>query len=67
MINKGRTVSSEELIEHIWSEESSMFSNSIKVHVSTLRKKLNKHSNYDIVSNIRGAGYIISNLEDHND
>ncbi|MDU2673536.1 MAG: response regulator transcription factor [Clostridium sp.] len=38
--NKGRAVSTEELIEHIWGEDASMFSNSIKVHVSNLRKKL---------------------------
>ena len=63
MINKGRVVSAEELIEHIWSNDASMFSNSIKVHVSTLRKKLSKYSDYDIISNVRGAGYIIKKLE----
>lgn len=59
IINKGRTVSAEELIESIWSEDASMFSNSIKVHVSSLRKKLNIFCNEDIIFNIRGAGYII--------
>ena len=59
IINKGRTVSAEELIESIWSEDASMFSNSIKVHVSSLRKKLNIFCNEEIIFNIRGAGYII--------
>lgn len=58
--NKGRTVSTEELIEHIWADEDSMFSNVVKVHVSTLRKKLNKYCKKEIILNIRGAGYIIN-------
>ncbi|MDZ4993691.1 response regulator [Clostridium perfringens] len=60
LINKGRAVSTEELIEHIWADEDSMFSNVVKVHVSTLRKKLNKYCEKEIISNIRGAGYIIN-------
>lgn len=63
--NKGRAVSTEELIEHIWGEDASMFSNSIKVHVSNLRKKLSEYSESDIISNIRGAGYIINEVEDN--
>lgn len=63
--NKGRAVSTEELIEHIWGEDASMFSNSIKVHVSNLRKKLSEYSDSDIISNIRGAGYIINEVEDN--
>lgn len=60
--NKGRVVSAEELIEHIWSSDASMFSNAIKVHVSTLRKKLSEYSEGEIISNIRGAGYIIKEV-----
>ena len=37
-----------------------MFSNVVKVHVSTLRKKLNKYCEKEIISSIRGAGYIIN-------
>lgn len=63
MINKGRTVSAEELIEHIWHGDNSMFSNVIKVHISTLRKKLNEYCENEIISNVRGSGYIIKNTE----
>lgn len=63
MINKGRTVSAEELIEHVWQGDNDMFSNVIKVHISTLRKKLNEYCENEIISNVRGAGYIIRNLE----
>ncbi len=60
--NRGRAISAEELIEHIWGDDASMFSNSIKVHVSNLRKKLAEYSDKDIISNIRGAGYIINEV-----
>lgn len=62
--NKGRAISAEELIEKVWDSDASMFSNSIKVHVSNLRKKLSEYCNSEIISNIRGAGYIIKEVED---
>ena len=60
IINKDRAVSTEELIEHIWAGDDAMFSNVVKVHVSTLRKKLSKYCEKEIILNIRGAGYIIN-------
>ena len=59
IVNKNRAVSAEELIEHIWHSDSNMFSNSIKVHMSALRKKLSKYSQDNIIVNIRGAGYMV--------
>ncbi|GAA0703466.1 response regulator transcription factor [Paraclostridium ghonii] len=58
--NKGRVVSAEELIEHVWDSDEYMFSNAVKVHISTLRKKLNPYCKNDIILNIRGEGYIIN-------
>lgn len=59
MMNKNKAISAEELIEHIWYSETEGFSNSIKVHISGLRKKLAKYRDDEIISNIRGVGYII--------
>lgn len=67
LMNKGRTVSAEELIEHIWNSDSGMFSNAVKVHVSTLRKKLSEYSANDIIKSVRGAGYIINEMGTKND
>lgn len=39
MLNQGRPVSQEELIEHVWDGSVDNFSNSIRVHMSSLRKK----------------------------
>ncbi|MGL4372393.1 MAG: winged helix-turn-helix domain-containing protein [Turicibacter sp.] len=37
-----------------------MFSNAVKVHMSTLRKKLKLYGEKDVLINIRGAGYLIN-------
>ena len=60
IINKGRVVSSEELIEHVWASDEDMFSNAVKVHISTLRKKLSPYCKTDIILNVRGEGYLIN-------
>lgn len=40
LLNRGRPISQEELIEHVWDSSVDSFSNSIRVHISMLRKKL---------------------------
>lgn len=40
MVHQGRPVSQEELMEHVWDNSVDSFSNSIRVHISALRKKL---------------------------
>lgn len=67
IINKGRVISTEELIEHIWANDDSMFSNVIKVHLSTLRKKLSQYCKKEIILNVRGVGYVINESEIKND
>ena len=56
---RGAAVSAEEIIEHVWEDDEGMFSNSVKVHISQLRKKLTPYAGEDFIGNIRGAGYII--------
>lgn len=63
MINQDRTISAEELMEHVWHSDNDMFSNAVKVHISTLRKKIAQYTEEEIISNIRGAGYIIHKIE----
>ncbi len=53
--NRGKVVSREELMEHIYDWEKSIESNVIDVYVNFLRKKLNK----DLIETVRGVGYII--------
>lgn len=59
LINRGKVVSAECLIEHIWESDSDLFSNSLKTHVYSLKKKLSEYMGEDIIRNNRGIGYII--------
>ena len=59
LLHQGRPVSSEELIDHVWDNSVDSFSNSIRVHISSLRKKLKDKLGYDPIINRIGEGYII--------
>ena len=59
MANQGRPVSQEELIEHVWDNSVDVFSNSIRVHISALRKKLRESLGFDPIRNKIGEGYLI--------
>lgn len=57
MLHPGRWVSQEELVEHIWDAEANPFSNAIRTHVSSLRKKLRERLNEDPIETKVGRGY----------
>ena len=59
LLHRGRPVSQEELLEHVWDNSVDNFSNSIRVHISALRKKLRAALGYDPVRNRIGEGYVI--------
>ena len=59
LLHRGRPVSQEELLEHVWDNSVDSFSNSIRVHISALRKKLRAALGYDPVRNRIGEGYLI--------
>lgn len=56
MLNQGKVISQSELIEHVWDSEVDPFSNSLKFHLYSLKKKLGQEN---FILNIRGQGYII--------
>ena len=59
LLHRGRPVSQEELIDHGWDNSVDNFSNSLRVHISALRKKLRTALGYDPIRNRIGEGYII--------
>ena len=59
LLNQGRPISQEELIEHVWDASIDSFSGSIRVHMSSLRKKLKAVLEYDPIINKIGEGYKI--------
>ncbi len=57
MLHPGKTVSQEELLEHIWETDSNPFSHSVRMHVSSLRKKLREALDHDPITTKIGQGY----------
>lgn len=63
ILNGGKAINKERLIEKIWGFDTDAEYNAIEVHVSFLRKKLNLLSSGVNIRSLRGIGYI---LEDGN-
>ncbi len=59
LLHQGRPVSQEELIDHVWDSSVDAFSNSIRVHISALRKKLRAALGCDPIRNRIGEGYVM--------
>ena len=59
LLHRGRPVSQEELLDHVWDNRVDNFSNSIRVHISALRKKLRAALGYDPIRNRIGEGYVL--------
>ena len=59
MRNAGRVISQEELLEHVWNEDANMFTQTVKVHVKNIRSKLNTAGAGDLISTVKGRGYLL--------
>ena len=59
MRNAGRVISQEELLEHVWSEDANMFTHTVKVHIKNIRKKLSAAGAGDLISTVKGRGYLL--------
>ena len=57
--NEGRAVPQEELLEHIWDEHANPFTQTVKVHMNNLRRKLNDGFEEQLIETIRGKGYVL--------
>ena len=57
--NEGRAVPQEELLEHIWDEHANPFTQTVKVHMNNLRRKLNEDFEDQLIETIRGKGYVL--------
>lgn len=53
----GCVVSTEELLEHVWDREVDSFTNTARVHVATLRRKLAAAGADGYIETVVGAGY----------
>lgn len=59
VLNRGKIVEREEIIEHVWETGFEMYSNVVDVYINYLREKLKKHGMDDLIETVRGIGYRI--------
>ncbi|MDH3754818.1 MAG: response regulator transcription factor [Acidimicrobiia bacterium] len=57
MANPGRVLSQEELLEHVWDENTDPFTNTVRVTVGTLRRKLTADDEDPPIETVIGSGY----------
>jgi len=58
--NAGVVVTRTMISEHIWNESFESFANVIDVHVTRLRRKLERFNKARLLHTVRGSGYILS-------
>lgn len=63
LLNPHKVISQEELMEHVWNMEADSFSNAVRVHIASLRKKLRTQLDYDPIATKIGEGYFLSEKE----
>jgi len=56
--NKGKIVSTEELLEHVWDSEIDTFTQTVKTHIKTIRQKLDPTKK--LIKTVRGKGYQVN-------
>ncbi len=63
MLHQDRWVSQEELMEHVLESNANPFSNVVRMHISSLRKKLREVLNEDPIQTKVGSGYRLAGKE----
>lgn len=59
VLNKGKTVSREALLHHVWGEDIDSFSNTVDVHIRYLRKKIDDKFKMKLIKTVKNTGYAI--------
>lgn len=55
--NRGRAISQEEFLEHVWDREINVFTQTVRTNIKTLRKKIDPRKK--LIKTIKGRGYAI--------
>ncbi len=58
-LHSGQAITRTMLMEHIWGNDFDTFSNVIDVYIRNLRKKIKKHISEEMITTIRGKGYVL--------
>lgn len=62
--NQEKVISQEELMEHVWNMEADSFSNAVRVHIASLRKKLRAALLFEAIGTKIGEGYFLTGVDD---
>ena len=57
MTHAGKVLSQEHLLEHVWDENADPFTNTVRVTVGTLRRKLLSPADDPLIETVTGSGY----------
>jgi DNA-binding response OmpR family regulator len=57
MTHPGEVLSQERLLEHVWDENADPFTNTVRVTVGTLRRKLSNPEEARVLETVVGSGY----------
>jgi DNA-binding response OmpR family regulator len=57
MTHAGKVLSTEDLLEHVWDEYTDPFTNTVRVTVGTLRRKLTSANEPPLIETLIGSGY----------
>ncbi len=60
MRNRGRVMSRQSLLEHVWDVNADPFTNTVETHIVNLRKKLKQKNKKEIIRTVSGTGYKIN-------
>lgn len=58
-LHHGQIITRSMLMEHVWGSDFDIFSNVIDVYIKNLRQKITKHTQSQLITTIRGKGYIL--------
>lgn len=65
MLQKGRVVSKEQLLNHVWDSDNDLFPATLKYHIHSLKKKLSETGcSQELIQNTRGMGYKIGEVSE---
>ena len=65
MTHPGHVLSQEHLLEHVWDENADPFTNTVRVTVGTLRRKLQADDGPQLIETVIGSGYRLLDSEVH--
>ena len=57
--NRGRVLTRQTILEHVWDMNADLFTNTVETHVTILRRKLKGRNKNDFIRTVSGTGYVI--------